>query len=84
MNPPGAIEEGAKVATTAIEALKSEPISLALIVMNIIFVAVLGLGMYWLNIRTTARYEAQDTLIHKILEQCGPVTGKLEQGGVLQ
>jgi len=67
---PGAVEEGAKVATGVIEGLKGEPISLALIVMNIIFVAVIGAGSYYLNIRTTARYEAQDVLIHKLLDQC--------------
>jgi len=69
---PGAVEEGAEVAKTVIGALKGEPISLALIVMNVIFVGVMATGAYALNIRTTARYEAQDALIHKLLDQCGP------------
>jgi len=67
---PGAVEEGAEVAKTVIGALKGEPISLALIIMNVIFVGVMGFGAYALNIRTTARYEAQDQLIHKLLDQC--------------
>ena len=72
MMNPGAVEEGASVAKGVIEALKSEPISLALIVMNVIFVGVMAFGAYALNIRTTARYEAQDVLIHKLLDQCRP------------
>ena len=67
---PGAVEEGAKVATGVIEGLKSQPIALALIVMNVIFVGATFAGAYYLNIRTTARYEAQDMLIHKLLDQC--------------
>ena len=67
---PGVVEEGGKVATGVIEALKSQPIALALIVMNIIFVGAVGLGAHALNIRTTQRYQAQDELIHKLIAQC--------------
>ena len=67
---PGAIEEGAKVATGVIEGLKSQPIALALIVMNVIFVGATGYAAHQLNIRTTARYEAQDVVIHKLIDQC--------------
>jgi len=67
---PGAVEEGAKVATGVVEGLKGQPIALALIVMNVIFVGAVAAGGYGLNIRTTARYEAQDALIHKLLDQC--------------
>ena len=67
---PGAVEEGAKVASGVVEALRAQPIALALIVMNVIFVGAVGAGAYGLNIRTTARYEAQDRLIHKLLDQC--------------
>jgi len=67
---PGAVEEGAKVASGVVEALRSQPIALALIVMNIIFVVAVGLGAHALNIRTTQRYQAQDELIHKLIDQC--------------
>lgn len=70
MMNPGAVEEGSKVAQGVIEALKSQPIALALIVMNIIFVGAVSAGAYSLNIRTTARYAAQDALIHKLIDQC--------------
>jgi len=67
---PGAIEEGAKVATGVVDALRAQPIALALIVMNVIFVVAVGLGAHALNIRTTQRYQAQDELIHKLIDQC--------------
>jgi len=67
---PGAVEEGAKVATGVVEALKNQPISLALIVMNVIFVGAIAYASHELNIRTTARYAAQDELIHKLIDQC--------------
>src|SRR5215472_6481529 len=67
---PGAIEEGAKVATGVVEGLKSQPIALALIVMNVIFVGATVYAAHQLNIRTTARYEAQDVVIHKLIDQC--------------
>ena len=67
---PGPVEEGAKVATGVIEALKQQPIALALIVMNVIFVGAAAYASHELNIRTTARYAAQDDLIHKLIDQC--------------
>ena len=67
---PGPVEEGAKVATGVIEGLKSQPIALALIVMNVIFVGAAAYASHELNIRTTARYAAQDELIHKLIDQC--------------
>jgi len=70
MNPGGAVEEGAKVATGVVEGLKSQPIALALIVMNVIFVGAAAYAAHELNVRTTSRYEAQDALIHRLLEQC--------------
>jgi hypothetical protein len=71
---PGAIEEGAKVATGVIEGLKSQPIALALIVMNVIFVGAVGYAAHELNVRTTAQYESQTALIHKLIDQCSKAT----------
>jgi hypothetical protein len=34
----GVVEEGAKVATSVVEGLKAQPLSLALIAMNVVFV----------------------------------------------
>jgi hypothetical protein len=68
------VEEGAKVATSVVESLRSEPISLALIVMNVIFVAAVGYGAHEINVRTTAQYDAQTALIHKLIDQCSKAT----------
>ena len=38
----GAVEEGAKVATTVVEGLKNQPLSLALIVLNVVFILFVG------------------------------------------
>jgi len=67
---PGPVEEGAKVATSVIENLKGEPISLALIVMNIIFVGAVSYAAYGINVRTTNQYAVKDALIEKLIDQC--------------
>lgn len=40
----GLSEEGGKVATTLVESLKSSPLTLALVVFNIMFIVVIYLG----------------------------------------
>jgi hypothetical protein len=67
---PGAIEEGAKVATGVVEGLRSQPLSLALIVMNIVFVGFIWSIFTQLNTRTTHQYEVKDELIVKLISQC--------------
>jgi len=66
----GPVEEGAKVAHGIIDGLKSQPLSLALIVMNLIFVGFAWLVLDQLNTRTTRQYEVKYKLIAKIIEQC--------------
>ena len=67
---PGAVEEGAKVATGLIDGLKSQPLSLALIVMNIVFVGFMAWAIHITNQRTTNQYATKDQLIAKLIEQC--------------
>jgi len=42
---PGAIEHSAKIATSVVEALKSQPLALAMVVFNLIFVLVVYLAI---------------------------------------
>jgi len=66
----GAVEEGAKVAGGIVEGLKSQPLSLALIVMNLIFVGFAWLILDQLNTRTTRQYEVKDQLIARLIDKC--------------
>jgi hypothetical protein len=77
MMNPGAVEEGAKVATGIVDGLKSQPLSLALIVLNLTFIVFTGWIAYVINQRTTHQYEVKDQLISKLIEQCrdGKTTG---------
>jgi hypothetical protein len=70
VNPGGAVEEGAKVANSVVEGLRSQPLSLALIVVNLVFVLFVGWLAHEFNQRTTHQYEVKDQLIAKLLDQC--------------
>ena len=66
----GAVEEGAKVASGVVEGLKSQPLSLALIVMNVIFIGFAVWVLQSLNARTVHQYEVKDQLIAKLVDKC--------------
>jgi len=67
---PGPVEEGAKVATTVVEGLKNQPLSLALIVLNIAFILFVAWLAHEFNQRTNHQYEVKDQLIAKLIDQC--------------
>jgi hypothetical protein len=67
---PGAVEEGAKVATGIVEGLRTQPLSLALIVVNLVFIGFMAWIAHEFNVRTTHQYEVKDQLITKLLDQC--------------
>jgi hypothetical protein len=68
---PGAVEETGKVATAAIEGLKTSPLSLALVVMNIIFVLFVSWISYAINERTITQFMVKDTLIESMVGSIG-------------
>lgn len=68
---PGLSEEAGKVATTVVESLRSQPISLALIVLNVIFLIVGYLILAKVSDRAAADMLRADELIAK-LTQCAP------------
>jgi hypothetical protein len=59
---PGLTEEGGKVITHAVDALKSQPVTLAMIIMNVIFVA----AIFW-GVRGTR--DQQHMIMQALLEQ---------------
>jgi hypothetical protein len=71
MNPGGPVEEGAKVASGIVEGLRTQPLSLALIVMNLVFVLFVAWLANEFNKRTTHQYEIKDQLIAKLIDKCG-------------
>ena len=68
---PGAVEEGAKVASSVVEGLRTQPLSLALIVVNLVFVGFVAWIANEFNQRTTHQYEVKDQLIARLIDQCG-------------
>ena len=73
---PGATEEAAKAAGGFIEAMKSQPLSLALVVMNI---GLLGF-LYYSNVQAHAERALETKLLYenrsevgKLLANCAPV-----------
>ena len=67
---PGAVEEGAKVAGSVVEGLRSQPLSLALVVMNALFILFTGWLAHEWNVRTTHQYEVKDQLIAQLIDKC--------------
>jgi hypothetical protein len=73
----GVVEEGAKVATSVVEGLKAQPLSLALIAMNVVFVLFVAWITYMINQRTVAQYDAKDRLIEGVMTQLGDNIDKM-------
>jgi hypothetical protein len=70
---PGLEEETGKVATTFIDTMKSQPLALALVAVNLLF---LGAGIYILREiadRTAANTLRQSEIYAKLAETCIPM-----------
>jgi hypothetical protein len=65
---PGAIEEGAKVASTTVEAMKSVPLAIALLVVNLGFLAFAGWVLTQVANNAGERNKSQMELISKLAE----------------
>jgi hypothetical protein len=66
----GALEEGGKVATSIAESLKSQPLALALVIINLMFLA--G-GMYTAHdffLRLDTASLRKDKLVNDMMERC--------------
>jgi threonine/homoserine/homoserine lactone efflux protein len=59
-------EQVSKVASTTIEALKAQPLALALIVVNVLFL----LAGIWIMHDVAARFEARNERFDKVLDRC--------------
>lgn len=59
-----------KVAQTVVDGLRSSPLALPLVVVNVLCLAVIGYMLYVIAERTTAR----DALIIELATKCGTAT----------
>jgi len=78
----GAVEEGGKVATSVVESMKGQPLALAVIVVNVLFLV--G-GLWFLHeiaTLTSARQQRNDQLLVELVRECsgGPKQPHLDQG----
>lgn len=75
----GATEEAGKVASGIVDSLKSQPLVLALIVINVLFLAM----FVWIahEVATTNRIERtqRDTLIQELQKTCDACRQRMEQ-----
>jgi hypothetical protein len=65
----GATEEVGKVASSTVEVLRSQPLALALIVINIIFMIGAGLFIRDAGIRTDAVNARKDALMQDMIQK---------------
>lgn len=75
---PGVTEEASKAVQSVTEALKSTPVVLALVIFNVIFMALTA----WTNLKQSETYDhgAQrwKDLVEIAMKQCVPVSMKLQ------
>jgi len=70
----GAVEETGKVAGGVIEGLKSQPLALALIVLNIVFIIFVGWLAKTINARTEIQYKGKDEQITTLLQKLDTIS----------
>ena len=68
----GAIEEGVKVAAGTVDALKSQPLALALIVVNIMFLAAGGYVIHAIATRHEAEADRRAAFLSALMKDCRP------------
>jgi hypothetical protein len=64
------LEPVTKVATSTVEALKSQPLALALIVVNILFLIAGGLFVYFLGGAIATERANHTALLKQVIENC--------------
>ena len=66
----GAVEEGGKVATAAVESLKSQPLALALVLVNVLFLCAGLYAVHDIAGAVRGREERRDALLLEFAERC--------------
>jgi hypothetical protein len=66
----GALEEGGKVASGTVEALKAQPLALALVVVNVMFLVAAAWFLHDLAGNAAANTLRKDKLVAEMMERC--------------
>lgn len=67
------LQEGAKAATATVEALKSQPLALALIVINVLFLTAGGWVLHTVADNARSDRDARNALLAQMAENCRAV-----------
>jgi hypothetical protein len=80
----GAVEEGSKVAVSITEGLKQQPFALAMIVLNLVFIAFVTWLAHTINQRTEGQYRIKDeqtTILLNKLDTIAEVRAEIAKVG---
>lgn len=66
------IDQASKVATSTVEALKSQPLALALIIINVLFLIAGGLFIFYIGGAVRAERAESDAMLARVIASCGP------------
>jgi hypothetical protein len=74
---PGPVEEGAKVATGFIDAMRSQPLALALVICNVMLLSLFFFVAHWAGTNRSTEFAsimAMQREVQKLLYNCTPTT----------
>ena len=66
----GALEKGGKIASSTIDAMKSQPLALALLTVNLLFLLAAGLFVHEVAAHSAEGQQRKDKLIAEMMERC--------------
>lgn len=62
----------ARAAGAAVDALKSQPLALALVIINVLFLVAGGFVLHHVSAAITTERESRNALLAQIIASCGP------------
>jgi len=74
----GAIEEGGKVATSVVESMKAQPLALAVIVVNVLFLAFLVYVFHAISTTNRIERERRAEMFQELRKTCETCRARLD------
>jgi len=65
------LEAGARVASGTVDALKTQPLALALVIVNVLFLMAGGLFVYYIGGAIRAERATHTALLQQVMDHCG-------------